>query len=235
VDSGAARFAVGWVAGGSQRFTLMPPRRRVPLRQSSARRLGAGVDGVDGQLEHARAAGDAGLASPCQLTVSPLTRRCKPVTSLLVLQTPASSRPSAGVSKALGFYTRVKVTSMSTPLTALDPPTTGSPPGPTTVALHNDVVVGHRGRELADSALRLRTLLHHRLTADRRSSRPSPGSTAAGVSELQQWHVVEVRFAYPAQGRCGDLDDHHFGEELDGGRQQVAGVSGRAVSFEPDG
>jgi hypothetical protein len=52
--------------------------------------------------------------------------------------------------------------------------------------------------------------------------------------EAEEWHVVEVGFAHAVNLWRGDFDDEHFGEKLDCGAEQVAGVAGGAVFLEAD-
>lgn len=54
-------------------------------------------------------------------------------------------------------------------------------------------------------------------------------------SELHERNVVEVGLADAVHRRVVDFDDQHFGEELDLGAEQVAGVAGCAVFLEADG
>lgn len=53
-------------------------------------------------------------------------------------------------------------------------------------------------------------------------------------SEAQEWHVVEVGLADAVHLWRGYFDDEHFGEELNGGAEQVAGVADGAVFLEAD-
>src|SRR5207247_2041899 len=54
------------------------------------------------------------------------------------------------------------------------------------------------------------------------------------LSEPEEGYVVQVMVAGAGHLGCVDLDDDHFGEELDLGGQQVAGVGGGRVFFEAD-
>jgi hypothetical protein len=73
------------------------------------------------------------------------------------------------------------------------------------------------------------------VTADAaRDDAPAVGQLLAVRFEAQKGDIVEVRLADTVHLWRGDFDDEHFGEELDGGTEQVTGVADGTVFLEAD-